>query len=62
MIRWATVTDVTTEGVWVMSSWLTVKTGPIPVTGSPNEGDPVLIVRTDEGELAAIFGGAPLPT
>lgn len=62
MIRWATVTDVTAEGVWVVSAWLPGRTGPIPVTGSPSEGDPVLVVRTDDGEFAAIFGGAPLPT
>lgn len=58
MIRWASVTDVTDDGVWVMSSWLQAKTGPIPVTGAPAVGDPVLIVRTDDGELAAIHGGA----
>ena len=57
MIRWATVTDVTAEGVWVVSAWLTGRTGPIPVSGSPAVGDPVLIVRTDEGELAAVRGG-----
>ena len=57
MIRWATVTDVTAEGVWVVSAWLPGRTGPIPVTGSPSEGDPVLVLRTDDGELAAIRGG-----
>lgn len=58
VIRWATVTDVTSDGVWVRSSWLTGRTGPLPITGSPSPGDPVLIVRTDDGELAAIFGGS----
>lgn len=57
MIRWATVTDVTAKGVWVVSAWLTGRTGPIPVSGSPAVGDPVLIMRTDEGELAAVRGG-----
>ena len=59
MIRWATVTDVTAEGVWVVSSWLQGKTGPIPVTGSPSVGEPVLVVRTDDGELAAVHGAIP---
>ena len=58
MIRWATVTDVTGEGVWVTSSWLQGRTGPLPVVGAPSPGDPVLMVRTDEGELTAIHSGA----
>ena len=56
MIRWATVTDVTAAGVWVRSSWLTGVTGPIPVTGTPEVGEPVLVLRTDEGELSAVHG------
>ena len=56
MIRWATVTDVTAEGVWVVSAWLTGRTGPIPVTGSPAAGSAVIVLRTDEGELAAVYG------
>jgi hypothetical protein len=54
MMRWATVTDVTTAGVWVTSAWLPGRTGPIPCVGTPIPGDHVLVVRTDDGELAAI--------
>ena len=54
MIRWATVTDVTDAGVWIMSGWLPAATGPLPALGNPHPGDPVLVVRTDEGELAVL--------
>lgn len=57
MMRWATVTDTTAAGVWVMSAWLPGPTGPLPVSGAPAVGDPVLVVRTDDGELAVVAGG-----
>lgn len=59
MIRTATVTDVTSEGVWIRSGWLPAKTGPLPCFGTPQAGDAVLVVRTDDGETLAICGGAP---
>jgi hypothetical protein len=59
MIRTATVTDVTAAGVWVVSSWLTVPTGPLDVFGpTPSAGDPVLVVRTDDGEMV-VCGRVP---
>ena len=57
MIRAATVTDVTPEGVWVVSSWLSGRTGPLFAVGLPAVGDAVLVVRTDDGALVAVAGG-----
>ncbi len=56
MIRWATVTDVTDDGVWLISGWLPGPTGPIPAVGTPQPGDAVLVARTGDGELAVIAG------
>lgn len=59
MIRAATVTDVTPEGVWVVSSWLSGRTGPLFAVGLPAVGDAVLVVRTDDDSLVVVAGGLP---
>ena len=59
MIRAATVTDVTPEGVWVVSSWLSGRTGPLFAVGLPAVGDAVLVVRTDDDALVVVAGGLP---
>lgn len=56
MIRAATVTDVTPEGVWVVSSWLSGRTGPLFAVGLPAVGDAVLVVRTDDDALVVVGG------
>lgn len=62
MIRTATVTDATAAGVWVLSSWLTGPTGPLAVFGpTPTVGDPVLVVRTDDGEMVVTGTKEPSP-
>lgn len=54
-MRWATVTAVTSLGVWIDSAWLTTPTGPLPYVGAtPDVGDAVLVAKTDGGEWAII--------
>lgn len=57
-MRWATVAAVTDAGVYVTSSWLVGRTGPLPFVGVCAEGDAVLVARTDDGGLAVIGGSA----
>lgn len=54
MIRTATVSTVTSHGVWIKSAWLAAPTGPIPAVGDPQAGDLVVVVGTDDGDLVAI--------
>lgn len=54
-MRWATVTAVTTLGVWIDSAWLAETVGPLPHTGAtPTVGQHVLVATTADGELAVI--------
>lgn len=54
-MRWATITAVTTLGVWVDSAWMTDPVGPLPYVGAtPEVGNPVLVTRTTDGEWAVI--------
>lgn len=54
MIRTATVTSVTSAGVWVQSSWLPGETGPLMAMGEPSAGDSVIVFRTDDNAMIAM--------
>lgn len=61
-MRWATVTDATTAGVWIRAGWTDpAGLGPLPAIGRANPGDAVLIDRTADGEMVAVCG-RPLPS